>query len=305
MTEPTRLVDLLSIMEWADLRNSPFMTDLRMGKYRGDGKTVSLEGYRIAFEKIRRLEPMLSEWTLVFSEPMDVSGRPPAGDPAFDEPGASESTLFALDGTPWLEFLGMKIDTIALETFDWPSLAAICIWEMTFYGWTERQTDGFFAESKTEYSWRHRLFISHASEDKDELVRPLAAGLQALGLRVWLDEIEMSWGDSLRRRLDEALAKCDYGLLILSPSFFGKPWPAYELDALVARALDRQRFILPIWHRVTREDVLNFSPNLADKLAIRTDDFENIESLGLKIHEELFFENRTDESKGHDREIRS
>jgi TIR domain len=40
------------------------------------------------------------------------------------------------------------------------------------------------------------LFISHASEDKVDVVRPLAAHLQNLGLRVWVDEFELTLGDT-------------------------------------------------------------------------------------------------------------
>ena len=46
------------------------------------------------------------------------------------------------------------------------------------------------------------IFISHASEDKDDLVRPLAEQLRPRGLRVWFDETELKLGDSLRRSID-------------------------------------------------------------------------------------------------------
>ena len=46
------------------------------------------------------------------------------------------------------------------------------------------------------------LFISHASEDKDSIVRPLAQLLSDSGLRVWLDETEIKLGDSLRRSIE-------------------------------------------------------------------------------------------------------
>jgi len=39
------------------------------------------------------------------------------------------------------------------------------------------------------------VFISHASEDKDDIVRPLANALQAAGLEVWYDEFELKIGD--------------------------------------------------------------------------------------------------------------
>lgn len=46
------------------------------------------------------------------------------------------------------------------------------------------------------------VFISHATEDKEELVRPLAVALQGHGLSVWYDEFELRVGDSLRRKID-------------------------------------------------------------------------------------------------------
>lgn len=47
------------------------------------------------------------------------------------------------------------------------------------------------------------VFISHAWEDKDEVVRPLAHALQGSGLSVWYDEFELRIGDSLRRKIDK------------------------------------------------------------------------------------------------------
>jgi hypothetical protein len=42
------------------------------------------------------------------------------------------------------------------------------------------------------------VFISHANEDKDDIARPLAEKLKALGLKVWFDEYSLKLGDSLR-----------------------------------------------------------------------------------------------------------
>jgi len=52
------------------------------------------------------------------------------------------------------------------------------------------------------------VFISHASEDKEAVARPLARHLQELGLRVWIDECELTLGDSLRRKIDAGLGAC-------------------------------------------------------------------------------------------------
>ena len=114
------------------------------------------------------------------------------------------------------------------------------------------------------------VFISHASEDKDEVVRPLAVALQASGLRVWYDEFELKIGDSLRRKIDKGLANSRFGVVILSRSFLGKGWTNYELDGLVTRAVGGEQVLLPIWHSITKQEVIKFSPSLADKLARNT-----------------------------------
>src|ERR1039458_3835348 len=115
------------------------------------------------------------------------------------------------------------------------------------------------------------VFISHASEDKERVARPLAGLLKAAGLRVWLDENELRLGDSLRRKIDHGLAGSRYGVVVLSPSFFAKEWPQRELDALSALGSGSDKVILPIWHGVDQKTVARHSPTLADKLAVSTD----------------------------------
>lgn len=114
------------------------------------------------------------------------------------------------------------------------------------------------------------VFISHASEDKDEVVRPLATALQDGGLRVWYDEFELKIGDSLRRKIDKGLASSRFGVVVLSQAFFRKGWPNYELDGLVTRAVSGEQILLPIWHNISKQEVIAHSPSLADKLARST-----------------------------------
>lgn len=128
------------------------------------------------------------------------------------------------------------------------------------------------------------VFVSHASEDKDSMVRPLAAALQAEGLVVWYDEFELRIGSSLRRSIDAGLANSRFGVVVLSESFFKKDWSNYELDGLVTRELAAggRQLILPLWHRVTKDEVIQYSPSLADKLALRTADY-TVEEIAAEI----------------------
>lgn len=115
------------------------------------------------------------------------------------------------------------------------------------------------------------IFISYATEDQEQVARPLAEALQKEGLKVWYAEFSLTLGDSLRRSIDRGLAGSRYGVVILSPSFFRKEWPQKELDGLVSREVDGKKRILPVWHQVERDDVARFSPMLADRLGISTD----------------------------------
>src|SRR6266498_1650548 len=113
------------------------------------------------------------------------------------------------------------------------------------------------------------VFISHASEDKDGFVRPLAETLNQLGVKVWYDEFTLELGDSISRSIDAGLANSKFGLVVLSESFITKPWPERELKGLVALEITEQMVIIPIWLGISSEEVRRFSPPLADSLALK------------------------------------
>ena len=124
--------------------------------------------------------------------------------------------------------------------------------------------------SPTDY---YDVFISHAAEDKDAVARPLATCLVSHGLRVWYDEFELRIGDSIRRKIDQGLARSRFGVIVISPSFFAKNWPQYELDGLVTKEMTGEQVILPLWHQISKQEIIDHSPSLADKVARSTSDF--------------------------------
>jgi hypothetical protein len=111
------------------------------------------------------------------------------------------------------------------------------------------------------------VFICHATEDKNDFVRPLAQALISSGLTVWFDELTLRVGDSLRRKIDEGLASSRFGVVVLSPNFFAKPWPQEELDGLYSREVGGVKVILPVWHNITADQVCRYSPLMASRLA--------------------------------------
>ena len=121
------------------------------------------------------------------------------------------------------------------------------------------------------FSHEYDVFISHASEDKQTVAGPLAHALLDHGLTVWLDELVLKLGDSLSRRIEAGLARCRFGVVVLSPAFFAKEWPRRELEGLAAREVaDGTKVILPVWHNVDRRFLLKHAPILADRLGAPT-----------------------------------
>ena len=131
---------------------------------------------------------------------------------------------------------------------------------------------------------QYDVFISHASEDKDDVVRPLAIALQSEGLKVWYDEFELKIGDSLRRKIDKGLANSRFGIVVLSKDFIRKGWTNYELDGIITRSVSGEQIVLPIWHNITKQEVIDYSPSLADKVARNTAIY-TIEEIATDISE--------------------
>lgn len=111
-----------------------------------------------------------------------------------------------------------------------------------------------------------KVFLSHASEDKDRFVLTFATRLRAKGIDVWLDRWEMLPGDKLIQKIfDEGLEKAAAVIVVLSTHSVVKPWVREELDAAAIKRINSGSKLIPvvlddckiplvlqstIWHRV-------------------------------------------------------
>lgn len=114
------------------------------------------------------------------------------------------------------------------------------------------------------------VFISHAWEDKADFVKDLASKARDAGLKVWYDQFALGWGDSIRQKIDAGLACSYFGIAVLSPAFFAKHWTQYELDGLMEKAGNGTGRLLPIWHKLSKDEVAKYAPSLAGRLALNT-----------------------------------
>ena len=116
------------------------------------------------------------------------------------------------------------------------------------------------------------VFVSHAYEDKESFVDEFVEALRNQGLKVWYDTDKLKWGDSMREKIDNGLAKSRYGVVVLSPNYIAehKYWTKAELNGLFQVETVNGKTILPIWHNLTKKQVVEYSPIIADRKAMTT-----------------------------------
>lgn len=116
------------------------------------------------------------------------------------------------------------------------------------------------------------VFVSHAWEDKEDFVDNFVASLRDLGVKVWYDTTQIKWGDSMRERIDDGLKKSRFGVAVISPNYIAenKYWTKAELDGLFQLESVNGKMLLPIWHNLTKQQVINYSPIIANKKAMTT-----------------------------------
>jgi predicted RNase H-related nuclease YkuK (DUF458 family) len=77
-----------------------------------------------------------------------------------------------------------------------------------------------------------KVFIGHASEDKERFLRAFATKLrQEAGVDAWVDEWEIYPGDSLVQKIsEEGLKDAEAVIIVLSEHSVDEPWVREELS---------------------------------------------------------------------------
>lgn len=92
-----------------------------------------------------------------------------------------------------------------------------------------------------------KVFVSHASEDKERFVIPFATALREKGIDAWVDRWEMRIGDSLVDKIfDEGLKEASAVIIVLSNASVGKPWVREELNVAFVKRMEKGTRILPV-----------------------------------------------------------
>ncbi len=91
-----------------------------------------------------------------------------------------------------------------------------------------------------------KVFLSHASADKDPFVRAFAERLVAAGIQVWLDEWDLRAGDSLPREILDNIADSESVVVVLSTAAVGRPWVREELDSAKYQQVTEGKGLIPV-----------------------------------------------------------
>ena len=92
-----------------------------------------------------------------------------------------------------------------------------------------------------------------------------------LSCPVWFDEFSLRVGDSLRESIERGLKEARKCILLITPHFLANEgWRKREFDCVFTRELlKKKNVILPVWHEVTPNEVYEYSPSLANKVALK------------------------------------
>lgn len=92
-----------------------------------------------------------------------------------------------------------------------------------------------------------KVFVSHASEDKERFVLGFATRLRARGIDAWLDRWEMQPGESLVDQVfEEGLKEASVVIVVLSRASVAKPWVREELNAAVLKRINAGIKVIPV-----------------------------------------------------------
>jgi hypothetical protein len=126
----------------------------------------------------------------------------------------------------------------------------------------QRVADMIAAQDPREWD----VFLSYAQIDGAEVGRELCAKLQALGVRVWFDEVVLQPGVSQALQMDKGLAMAHCGIALLTPAYLaGRFWTERELGALLSKST-----LIPVLHGVTFAQVREYSGILPDLVGFET-----------------------------------
>ncbi|MDN5205618.1 toll/interleukin-1 receptor domain-containing protein [Fulvivirgaceae bacterium BMA10] len=126
-----------------------------------------------------------------------------------------------------------------------------------------------------------KVFISHAVEDQVGIVNKLVKELTKNDIDVWHSGEDLLVGDGIAESINKGIRRSDFGIVVMSPKYLQAIWARMELEALFALESTQKIKILPVFHKISPEEVIDQYPLLAGRFGISTK--QKLETLAGKL----------------------
>jgi RNA-directed DNA polymerase len=90
------------------------------------------------------------------------------------------------------------------------------------------------------------IFLSHASEDKAEIAQPIFEACTQAGLKAFLDQAHIGWGENFAKKINTALGSARTVLVIVSSNSVSKEWPLAEINTALAFEVERKKRVIAL-----------------------------------------------------------
>ncbi len=92
----------------------------------------------------------------------------------------------------------------------------------------------------------YEIFLSHASEDKAGIARPIFEACKKAGLKAFLDEDHIGWGENFTKKINTALGAARTVLIVVSSNSVSKDWPLAEINTALAFEVERKKRVVAL-----------------------------------------------------------
>lgn len=134
---------------------------------------------------------------------------------------------------------------------------------------------------------KYDVFISHANKDKLAYVDSLYNALQNLGIKIFYDIKELTWGDNWKQVILDGVEKSEFAIVVISKEFFGREWTERELNEFLQRQNENgQKIILPLLYNLSFNELKEHYPELEFIQSIKSND-KSLEEITIELAKQL------------------
>lgn len=90
------------------------------------------------------------------------------------------------------------------------------------------------------------IFISHAREDRETIARPIFEACARRGLKAFLDEEHIGWGQSFTTKINTALGAARTVIAVVTPTSVTKEWPLEEMNTALSLEIAGKKQVLAL-----------------------------------------------------------